>query len=172
MYIITGFLYLDFSDAIPHRFDRCLGIQLGDIFSPRCLRTESDIYACLSLSNAIGIQVTHGWFTFEPLMGPVALFDCIIADVRKPWFIETIWYCRSLRHSFFCNVLQDGSKQRHGITSICNGRKGADDCCIDAGIRPNLPLSASIFVPLRRYIVLQEDGKVVTSTSVGSNSPG
>ena len=122
MYRITGFLSLDFSDPIPHIFDRCLGIQLGDIVYPRCLLTESDISACLSLSNAIGIQVTLGWFTFEPLKGPVALSDCIFADVRKPWFIETFWYCRSLRNSFFCNVLQDGSKQRHGIISICNSR--------------------------------------------------
>ena len=29
---------------------------------------------------------------------------------------------RSLRNSLFCNVLQDGSKQIHGIISICNGR--------------------------------------------------
>ena len=40
---------------------------------------------CLSPSNAIGIRVTLGWFTFEPLKGPVALFDCIFANVRKPW---------------------------------------------------------------------------------------
>ena len=106
---ITGFLSLDFSDPIPHRFDRCLGIQLGDIVPPRCLFTESDIYACLSPSNVIGIQVTLGWFTFEPLKGPVALFDCIFANVRKAWFIGTFWYCRSLRNGFFCNVLQDGS---------------------------------------------------------------
>ena len=76
----------------------------------------------LSPSNAIDIQVTLGWFTFEPLKGPVALFDCIFANIRKPWFIETFWYCRSLRNSFFCNVLQDGSEERHGIISICNGR--------------------------------------------------
>ena len=121
MYIISGFLSLDFSYPIPHRFDRCLGIQPGDIVYPRCLLTETDISACLSPSNAIGIQVTLGWFTFEPLKGPVALFDCIFGNVRKPWFIKTLWYCRSLRNSFFCNVLQDGRKQRHGIISICNG---------------------------------------------------
>ena len=106
MYRITGFLSLDFTDTIPHRFDRCLGIQLGDIVSPRCLLTGSDISACLSLRNAIGILITHGWFTLEPLKGPVALFDCIFADVRKPWFIETFWYCRSLRNSFFCNAFK------------------------------------------------------------------
>ena len=51
---ITGFLSLDFSDPISHRFDRCLGIHIGDIVSPRCLLTESDISACPILSNAIG----------------------------------------------------------------------------------------------------------------------
>ena len=117
MYRINGFLSLDISDPIPHRFDRCLGIQLGDIVSPRCLLTESHISACLSLSNAIGIQVTLGWFTFEPLKGPLALFDCIFADVRKPWFIETFWYCRSLRNSFFCNVLQDGLNKDMGSSA-------------------------------------------------------
>ena len=76
MYRMSGFLSLDFSDPIPHRFDRCLGIQLGDIVSLRCLLTESDISACLSPTN-----------TFEPLKGPVAHFDCIFANVRKPWFI-------------------------------------------------------------------------------------
>ena len=74
MYRITGFLSLDFPDPIPHRFDRCLGIQLGDIVSPRCLLTESDSSACLSPSNVIDIQVTLGWFMFEPLKDPVALF--------------------------------------------------------------------------------------------------
>ena len=44
--------------------------------------TVSDISASLSPSNAIGIQVTLGWFMFEPLKGPVALFDCIFANVR------------------------------------------------------------------------------------------
>ena len=122
MYRISGFLSFDFSDPIPHRFDRCLGVQLGYIVSPRCLLTESDISACHSSSNMIGIQVTLGWFTFEPLKGPVALFDCIFANVRKLWFIETFWCCRSLRNSFFCNVPQDGSKQRHGVISISNGR--------------------------------------------------
>ena len=52
------------------------GIQLGDIVSPRCLLTESDISACISPSNVIGIQVTLSWFKFEPLKGPVALFGC------------------------------------------------------------------------------------------------
>ena len=84
MYKITGFLSLDFSDPIPHRYDQCLGIQLGHIVSPRCLLTELNISACLSTSNAIGIQVTLGWFTFEPLKSPVVLFDCIFANVRKP----------------------------------------------------------------------------------------
>ena len=98
---ISEFLSLDFSDPIPHIFDRCLGIELGDIVSPRCLLTESDISAYLSPSNAICIQVTLGWFTFEPLKDPVALFDYIFANIRKPWFIETLWYCRSLRNSFF-----------------------------------------------------------------------
>ena len=83
MNTITGFLSLDFWDPMPHRFDRCYGIQLGDIVPSRCLLTESDISACLSPSNAIGIQVTLGWFTFEPLKGPVVLFDCIFANVRN-----------------------------------------------------------------------------------------
>ena len=66
MYRISGFLSNDFSDPIPHKFDRCLGIQLGDIVVQRCLLTESDISASLSPSNAINIQVILGWFTFEP----------------------------------------------------------------------------------------------------------
>ena len=121
MYIISRFLSLDFSDPIPHRFDRCLGIQVGDIVSPRCLLTESDISACLSPRNAIGIQVTRGWFTFKPLKGPVALFGCIFTNVSKPWFIETLWYCRSLRNSFFCNALQDRRKQRQERKMGCKG---------------------------------------------------
>ena len=119
---VTCIFSFDFTDPIPNRFNRCLRIHLGDIISPRCFLTVSDISANLSPSNAIGMQVTLGWFTFEPLNGPVALFDGIFANVRKPWFIETFWYCRSLRNSFFCNVLQDGSEERHGIISICNGR--------------------------------------------------
>ena len=119
---ITGFLYLDFSDPIPHIFDRCLGIQFGDIVSPRCLLTESDISTCLSPSNAIGIQVALGRFTFDPLKGPVALFDCIFAKVRNPWFIDTCWYCQRFRNSFFCNDFQDGNEQIHVIISISNGR--------------------------------------------------
>ena len=89
MYIITRLLSLDFSDSIPHAFDRCLIIHLGDIVSLRCILTDSDIYACLSPNNAIGIQITLGWFTFEHLKGPVALCYYIFAYVRKPWFIET-----------------------------------------------------------------------------------
>ena len=125
---VTCIFSFDFTDPIPNRFKRCLGIHLGDIISPKLFRTLSDISASLSPSNAIGIQVTLGWFTFEPLMGPVALFDCIFAHVKKPWFIETFWYCRSLRNSFFCNVLQDWSKKRHGIISICNGRRVLQRC--------------------------------------------
>ena len=67
MYRVTGLLSLDFVDPSPHIFDKCLEIQLGDIVSPRCLLTESDISACLSSSNATGIQITLGWFVFEPL---------------------------------------------------------------------------------------------------------
>ena len=64
---ISGFLSLDLSDPI---------------VSPRCLLTKSDISACLSPSNAIGIQVALGWFTFEPPNGPDALFDCIFANIQ------------------------------------------------------------------------------------------
>ena len=121
MYRISGFLSFDFSDPIPHRFDRCLGIQLGDIVSPRCLLTESDISACPSPSNAIRIQVTLGWFTFEPLKGPVALFDCIFANVRKPWFIETFWYCRSLSSamSFKMEVNKDMGSSASAMADCC-----------------------------------------------------
>ena len=136
---VTCIFSFDFTDPIPNRFNQCLRIHLGDIISPRCFLTVSDISASLSPSNAISIQVTLGWFTFEPLKGPIALFDCIFANGRKPWFIETFWYCRSLRNSFLCNDLQDGSKQRHGIISIC----------IDAGIDPSLPSPASIFEPFQ-----------------------
>ena len=80
--LLVYFPYI-FSDPILHRFVRCLGIQLADIVSPRCLFTESDISACLSSSNALNMQFTLGWFTFEPLKGPVALFDCIFANVSK-----------------------------------------------------------------------------------------
>ena len=119
MYRITGFVSLDLSDPIPHRFDRCLGIQLGDIVSPRCLLTESDISAWLSLSNAIGIQVTLGWFTFESFKGPVALFDGIFANVRKPWFIETFWYCRSLLSSAMSMGRCLSNYQRAGSMGRC-----------------------------------------------------
>ena len=50
--------------------------------------------------------------------GRVALLDCIFTNIRKPWFIEPFWNCRSLRNSFLCNVLQDGSEQRHWVISI------------------------------------------------------
>ena len=174
MYRISGFLFFDFSDPIPHIFDRCLGIQLGDIVSPRCLLTESGISACLSPSNAISIQVTLGWFTFEPLKGPLALFDCIFANVRKPWFIETFWYCRSFRNGFFCNVLQDGSKQRHGIISICNGRLLQTSAAYMLELVPVCPCQLPSLNPFktRRSIVLQQDGKVVTSARVGTKFLG
>ena len=81
---VTGFFSLDFADHIPYRSNRRLRIHLGDIISPRCIFTVSDISASLSLSNAIGIQVTLGWLTFEPLEGPVSVFDCIFTCVRKP----------------------------------------------------------------------------------------
>ena len=119
---VTCIFSFDFTEPIPNRVNRCLRIHLGDIISPRCFLNVSDISASLSPSNAIGIQVKLGWFTFEPLKGHAALFDYIFANVRKPLFIKTLWYCRSLRNSFFCNVLQDGSKQRHGIISICKDR--------------------------------------------------
>ena len=90
---VTGFLSFDLADPIPYRFNRYLRIHLGNIISPKCLHTVSDISASLSPSNAISIQVTLGWFTFEPLKGPVALFDCIFSSVGKPWFIET-FQCR------------------------------------------------------------------------------
>ena len=77
MYRISRFLSFDFSDPIPHSFDRCLGIQLGDIVSPRCLLTESDISACPSPRYAIKIQVTLGWFTFEPLKELRSLIACL-----------------------------------------------------------------------------------------------
>ena len=67
---VTGFLSLDFADPIPYKFNRCLRIHLGDIISPRCFLTVSDI--SVRPSNVIDIQVTLGWFTFEPLKGPVA----------------------------------------------------------------------------------------------------
>ena len=62
---ITGFLSLDFVDPMPYRFNRCLTIHLGDINSPKCFLTVSDISASLHHNNAIGIQLIRGWFTFE-----------------------------------------------------------------------------------------------------------
>ena len=75
-----------------------------------------------SPSNLIGNQVNLSWFTFEPLKGPVASFDCIFTNISKPWFIETFCNCRSLRNSFLCNVLQDGSEKRHGVINIIQDR--------------------------------------------------
>ena len=126
----------------------------------------------LSPSNAIGIQVIHGWFTFKPL--PAVLFDCIFANVRKPWFIETFWYCRSLRNSFFCNVLQDGSKQRHGIISICNGRLVQTNAAEMLKLIPVCLRQLPSLNPLkrRRYIVFQQDGIVATAIRVGTYFPG
>ena len=121
MYRISGFLSLDFSDPIPHRFDRCLGIQLGDIVSPRCLLTESDISACLSPSNAISIQVTLGWFTLEPLKAMLRSLIASLQMLEKHGLLKRFGTAEVLG-SFFCNVLQDGSKQRHGIIRIWNGR--------------------------------------------------
>ena len=164
----TCILSFDFTDPIRNRFNRCLRIL------PRCFLNVSDISASVSPSNAIGIQVTLGWFTFEPLKGPVALFDCIFANVRKPWFIETFWYCRSLRNTFFCNVLQDGSKQRHEIISICNGRLMQTSAAEMLEFIPICLRQLPSLYPLkrRRSIVLQQDEKVVTATRVGTNFPG
>ena len=116
---VTGILSLDFADPIPYK---CLRIHLRDIISPKCFLTVSNISASLSPSNAIDIQVTLDCVTFELLEDPVALFDCIFTNMRKPWFIETFWYCRSLRNSFLCSVLQDGSEQRHGVINILHDR--------------------------------------------------
>ena len=57
---ITCIFSFDFTDPIPNRFKRFLIIHLGDIISPRCFLTVSDISVSLSPSNAIGIQVTSG----------------------------------------------------------------------------------------------------------------
>ena len=86
---MTCIFSFDFTDPIPNRFNLYLRIHLGDIFSSRCFLTVSDISASMSLSNAIGIQITLRWFTFDPLNGPVELFDWIFANVRKRWFIES-----------------------------------------------------------------------------------
>ena len=110
----------------------------------------------------------------EPLKGPVAFFDCIFANVKKPWFIETFWYCRSLRNSFFCNVLQDGSEERHGIISICNGRLLQTSAAEMLQLIPVCLRQLPSLNPFkrRRPIVLHQDGKVVTSTRVVTNFPG
>ena len=169
---VTGFLSLDFANPIPYRFNRCLRIYLGDIISPRYLPTVLDISASHSPSNAIGIQVTLGWFMFEPL--EVALFDCMFTSVSKPWFIEMFCYCQCLRNSLFClsggicNILQDRSEQRRGVIRINNDRlvqtkevfyltthstHGADKCCIYAGIDPSLLSSTSISKPFSEKVV-------------------
>ena len=121
---VTCIFSFDFTDPIPNRFNRCLRIHLGDIISLRCFLTVLDISASLSPSNAIGIQVTLGWFTFEPLKGPVALFDCMFANVRKPWFIETFWYCRSLRNSFSAMSYKMEVKKDMGSSASTMA-----DCC-------------------------------------------
>ena len=108
----TGFLSFEFADPVSYRFNRCLRIHLGDMISPRCFLTVSDISVSLSPSNAISIQIIPGWFTFKPPNGLVALFDCIFTSVSKPWFIETFRYRRNLRNSFLCNVLQGGSEKK------------------------------------------------------------
>ena len=141
---VTCILSFDFTDPTSNRLIRCLRIHLGDIISPRCFLTVTDISAKLSLSNAICIQDTLSWFTFEPLKSPVALFGCILANVRKPWFIETFWYCRSL--------MQCPSRWKYTKTwdhQHLQWQVGADECCRDAGIDPNLPSSASIFEPFQ-----------------------
>ena len=69
--LLDSFPY--FADTVPYRFNRWLRIHLGDIISPRCFLTESDISASLSPSNAIGIQVTLGWLTFVPIESHVAI---------------------------------------------------------------------------------------------------
>ena len=166
---VTCILSFDFTDHTPNKLIRCLRIHLGDIISPRCFLTVTDISARLSLSSAICIQDTLGWFTFEPLKGPVALFGCIFANVRKLWFIETFWYCRSLKQ---CPSRWKYTKTRDH--QHLQWQVGADECCRDAGIDPNLPSSASIFEPFkrRRSIILQQDAKAVISTRVGTTFPG
>ena len=96
---ISGFLSFDFENPISSKFNGCLIIHFGDIISPRCFLSVSNISAGLSPSNVISIQVTLGWFTFEPLDSPVALFDGIFKNIRNPWFIETFWYCLGLSNS-------------------------------------------------------------------------
>ena len=167
---VTEFLSFDFADPVPYRFNRSLRIHLGDIISPRCLLTVSDISA--SLSNAI--QVTLGWFTFEPLKGPVVLFDCTFTSFGKPWFIETFLYCRSLRNSLLCNVLQDGSEQRHGIISIRNGRLVQTGAAQMLKLCPICLRQLSSLNPFKRRwtTILPKKWKVVTTTRIRTNSPG
>ena len=55
-----------------------------------------------------------------------------------------------------------------------NKDMGSSECCIDAGIDPSLPRQLPSLNPFkrRRSTVLQQDGKVVTATRVGTNFPG
>ena len=158
---ITCIFSLDFSDPIPNRFNRCLRIHLGDIISPRCFLTVSDISASLSPSNAIIIQVTLCWFTFEPLK---ALLRSLIACLQMSenyGLLKRCWNCRSLRNSFFCSVLQDGSKQRHGIISIRNDRLVQTSAAWMLELIPVCPCQLPSLNPFktRRSIVLKQDGK-------------
>ena len=85
----------------------------------------------------------------------------MFADVRKLWFIKTFWNCRSLRNSFFCNVLQEGSKQRHGIISIRNDRLVQTSAAWMLELIPVCPCQLPSLNPFktRRSIVLKQDGK-------------
>ena len=171
---VTAFLSLDFADAIPYIFTRCLKINPGDIISPRCFLTLSYISASLGLSNAIGIQVTLGRFTFESLENPVSLFDCIFTCVRKLWFIETFWYCRSLRNSLFCNVLQDISEQRYGIISVIHGRLVQTSAAQMPEFMPVCLRQLPCLNPIKRRwsIIIHNNWKVITTTWVRTNFPG
>ena len=151
---ITGFLSLDFSDPIPHRFDRCMGIQHGDIVSPRCLLTESDISACLSPTKAIGIQVTLGWFTCEPFKGPVALFDCIFENAEVLGIVSSAM-------SFKLEVNKDMGSSASAMVDWC--RRVLHRCW-----------NCSQFALVKQMwsTILQTNWKVVTTTRIRTNSPG
>ena len=75
-------------------------------------------YPDVNPSNVIGSQVILGWFTFEPLDGPVSLFDCIFTCFGKPWFSETFWYCRSLRKCLSVRTNIELGPAPHGILDL------------------------------------------------------
>ena len=85
---VTGILFFDFADLIPHR---CLRIHLGDIISPRRFLTVSDILKSLSPSNAISIRV-RPWKV-------------------RPWVFRLPWVESLLRS--LINVLQVSAN--HGL---------------------------------------------------------